>query len=217
MDLSNPELNQKKPKATDLRVVAQYIFNKEEKVAVLLNYKEFMFQLNKIKNKYNEEKLKQQPHSLVREADMLTLHKVNFRTAFKETSFCAICGKKEKSLHNHHIKPLKWRNDPKTKAYRGFDKVIAALGRKQIPVCSQCHQKIHAGKYDGMELNEIYDIRLVAPEGLLLRNQPKTNQKSTNSSQNPKKFGKKVNIDIDVNRKTYLNREFQKYLLEKNL
>jgi retron-type reverse transcriptase len=215
-DLSNPTVNRKRTNATDLRIIAHYKFNQQEKTAILLNYKEFMFQLQKIKDKYIEEKLNDLPHDLVREADMLTLHKVNFRTAFKETSFCAICGKKEKSLHSHHIRPLKWKNDPKSKAYRGFDKAIAALGRKQIPVCSDCHHKIHAGKYNDMELNEIYDVRLVAPEGLFRFNNTPPNSQPINPSQKTTLLvTKEKNITIDELRKTYLNREFKNYLQKK--
>lgn len=81
-----------------------------------------MLKLKKIKKKYIEEKLNKQPHQLVREADMLTLHKVNFRTPFKETSFCAICGKREKSLHSHHIRPLKWKMTPKQKPIEALTK-----------------------------------------------------------------------------------------------
>jgi predicted HNH restriction endonuclease len=29
------------------------------------------------------------------------------------------------------------------------------LNRKQIPVCKNCHIKIHSGKYDGIALNKI--------------------------------------------------------------
>lgn len=212
MDLSNPNLNKLKPNATALRIISHYIQNDQKKVAVLYNYKHIMFELLKLKEKYIEEKINKLPHDLVREVDMLTLHKVNFRTAFRETSFCAVCGKKEKSLHSHHIKHLKWRkNQPET--YKGFDKIVAALGRKQIPVCSECHHKIHAGKYDGMELNELYDIRLVAPEGLLKLNtfnqikpSPKTNQR--------KKLV--VNVFVDEEKKTFLYRELKKYLLKKD-
>jgi len=213
LDLSNPKLNRKKPKATDLRIIANYNYNKQKKWSVLLNYKEVMFLLKKIKDKYTEEKLNSLPHSLVREADMLTLHKVNFRTAFKETSFCAICGKKEKSLHSHHIKPLKWKKNQKIKGYKGFDKIVAALGRKQIPVCAKCHQKIHAGKYNNIELNELYDIRLVAPEGIRKLNttNPPNGQKPINPSQKLIQI-KEKNIEVDEINKTYLNRELKKNL-----
>jgi hypothetical protein len=207
LDLSNPKLNPKKPQATDLRIITSYKLNNEKKYAILSNYKEIMFTLKKIKNKYIEEKINKLPHEMVREIDMLALHKVNFRTAFKETFFCAVCGKKEKSLHNHHIKALQWKKNEK--GYKGFDKVVAALGRKQIPVCSNCHHKIHAGKYDGMDLNELYDIRLIAPEGLLgLKNQ----NPPINPSQVFDQKKKEENIIINESNKTYLNRELYYYL-----
>lgn len=209
LDLSNPDINRIKPKANELRIIANYNFNNQKKYAVLYNYHELMCKLTEIKFKYIEEKQNQIPHELVREINMLTLHKVNFRTAFKETSFCAVCGKKEKALHNHHIKPLKWKKNPQQKGYKGFDKVVAALGRKQIPVCSECHHKIHAGKYNGMELNELYDIRLVAPEGLLKLNR----QQPTNPSQVPQKKGE--NITINEDDKTYFNRELYIYFIRK--
>jgi predicted HNH restriction endonuclease len=31
---------------------------------------------------------------------------------------------------------------------------MAEINRKQIPVCRDCHNKIHAGKYDGIKLSE---------------------------------------------------------------
>jgi retron-type reverse transcriptase len=207
LDLSNPTVNKLKPAATDLRIIADYKRNNKKQYVVLLNYKEIMFQLQKIKDKYIEEKKNNLPHQLVREADMLTLHKVNLRTAFKETSLCAVCGKKEKTLHNHHIKHLKWKKNPNIKGYKGFDKIVAALGRKQIPVCIDCHQKIHAGKYNGMALNEIYDVRLVAPEGLLKF----STQNPINPSQNLNQK-KEEKIIIDEYHKTYLNRELQFFL-----
>lgn len=211
LDLSNPTVNKLKPNATDLRIIAQYTLNNQKKHVVLYNYKHIMSELLKIKDKYMEEKLNKVPPQLVREADMLSLHKVNFRTAFKETSFCAVCGKKEKSLHSHHIKHLKRKKD-QSKTYKGFDKIVAALGRKQIPVCSDCHHKIHAGKYDGMELNELYDIRLVAPEGLLRLNIPNPIKPSPKPNQSKKLV---ENITIDEEHKTYLNRELQESLKNK--
>lgn len=209
LDLSNPTVNRLKPAATDLRIIANYKKNNKKQHIILFNYKEIMFQLQKIKDKYEEEKKYKLPHQLVREADMLTLHKVNLRTAFKETSFCAVCGKKEKSLHNHHIKHLKWKKNPNIKGYKGFDKIVAALGRKQIPVCRDCHQKIHSGKYNGMALNEIYDVRLVAPEGLLKFSTQNPINPNPSQILNQKK---EENIIIDEYYKTYLNRELQIFL-----
>jgi len=45
---------------------------------------------------------------------------------------------------------------------KGFNLYLAAINRKQIPVCHQCHRDIHNGKYDGNSLAEITD-RLQTP------------------------------------------------------
>lgn len=209
LDISIPNTNSKKPRATDLRITSKYIHNQETKYATLYNYKEIMFLLLKLKDKYLEEKFKKLPHNFVREADMLALHKVNLRTSFKETSFCAICGKKEKSLHNHHIRHLKKKNG-RYEGYRGFDKIVASLGRKQIPVCSECHHKIHDGKYDSTSLQDIYDIRLVAPEALLSFRTPKQNPQ-------PSEPTSKNEILINEESKTYLNKELRNYLTSKKI
>lgn len=212
MDLSNPDLNKLKPSATDKRIIAKYEFNKKINYAVLLNYKEIMYNLTKLKNKSIQDKLNNNNPSLVQEVDMLRLHKVNFRTAFKATSFCAICGKNEKSLHNHHIRPLKKKDNQKYIGYRGFDKVVASLGRKQIPICSVCHSSIHNGKYDNLSLNDIYDIRLVAPEGMIAITKVDTPPTTTTPSQEEDKNLSR--FEIDEKSRTYFNSEFNNYLLK---
>lgn len=212
LDLSNPNLNKIKPKATDKRIVSKYTFNNNIQYAVLLNYKELMFILKKLRQKYEQDLYSNQDPDLVAEIDMLRLHKVNFRTAFKGTSFCSICGKQEKSLHNHHIRPLKKKNNQKYRGYRGFDKVIASLGRKQIPVCSVCHSNIHNGKYDGLSLEDLYDIRLVAPEGLIGFRTDDDSPKTTP----PQKRKKREMFEINEVNRTYFNPEFKFYLIKNN-
>jgi len=49
----------------------------------------------------------------------------------------------------HHIKHIKKNN------VKGFTKLMSILNRKQIPVCANCHDKIHAGVYDGILLNQL--------------------------------------------------------------
>jgi hypothetical protein len=145
-----------KPSATNLRIVSFYTRDEEIKQHVLYNYKEFMFRLKIIKNN------KTPPSPTI---DFLCLHKVNCRTAFKLSSMCAICSSKYK-LQNHHIKPI-LHSGGKYKTYKGFDKIVASLGRKQITVCGYCHIKIHNGEYDGMKLEYFYDTRLVPSEGYI--------------------------------------------------
>ena len=63
---------------------------------------------------------------------------------------CSICDKKG-SIEMHHVKHIRKIG----KQVKGFTKVLRQLNRKQIPVCHDCHQKIHKGKYDSINLNEI--------------------------------------------------------------
>jgi group II intron reverse transcriptase/maturase len=54
---------------------------------------------------------------------------------------CIICGAKER-IEMHHIRGLK------NAAPRTYLEQMRAMKRKQIPVCKQCHDKIHKGHYD---------------------------------------------------------------------
>jgi predicted glycosyltransferase involved in capsule biosynthesis len=67
---------------------------------------------------------------------------------------CAICGSEEK-VEYHHVKHIKKGE------VTGFLQVMKQLNRKQIPCCKQCHKNIHAGRYDGMGLSQIYDEELI--------------------------------------------------------
>nr|YP_009184874.1 putative reverse transcriptase, intron maturase and HNH endonuclease [Jenufa minuta]ALO63003.1 putative reverse transcriptase, intron maturase and HNH endonuclease [Jenufa minuta] len=59
---------------------------------------------------------------------------------------CCICG--ARSAEMHHVRHLK---DSKP----GFTtRIMGLINRKQIPVCLECHDAIHAGRYDGIRLRE---------------------------------------------------------------
>jgi predicted HNH restriction endonuclease len=38
-------------------------------------------------------------------------------------------------------------------------KIMAQLNRKVVPLCSTCHDKVHAGKYDGISLRELLALQ----------------------------------------------------------
>jgi hypothetical protein len=80
--------------------------------------------------------------------------RVNWRTKYKLTQHCSICGSQNK-VEYHHIKHIR-----KGKV-AGFLQLMNQLNRKQIPVCQQCHNNIHKGAYDGMNLREVYDEELI--------------------------------------------------------
>jgi hypothetical protein len=69
------------------------------------------------------------------------------RTRSKLDKPCAICGLPD-GVEMHHLRHVR-KDKP-----RGFAAVMAEINRKQIPVCRDCHNKIHAGKYDGIKLSE---------------------------------------------------------------
>jgi len=76
------------------------------------------------------------------------------RTRSKLGFACCICGE-ETTVEMHHVRHVRKMSDKKA---RGFIRVMAILNRKQIPVCKQCHLKIHSGKYDGLKLEDLaYD------------------------------------------------------------
>lgn len=139
--------------------------------------------------------------------DFLILHKNNWRTRFKFESICSFCSSTDQ-LELHHIRPLKGIGNQKV--YNRFDKLVASLNRKQICVCALCHRKITYGKYDGMALRDLIDVRLVAPEGQLkIHNVQAKYVKETQKNQN--------SIKIDEVNKTYYNPELAYYYATRNI
>lgn len=67
---------------------------------------------------------------------------------------CCICAEIG-MVEMHHIRHVR-----KAKAGTGIDKILGIINRKQIPVCKECHTKIHNGTYDQMKLVEFADPEL---------------------------------------------------------
>jgi hypothetical protein len=65
---------------------------------------------------------------------------------------CAICGN-DSQVEMHHVRHIRKRGQH----VQGFTLYLAAINRKQIPVCKQCHRDIHNGKYDGQSLSSILE------------------------------------------------------------
>lgn len=80
------------------------------------------------------------------------------RTRSKIDQHCVICASDE-CVEMHHVRHV--RKSGKN-ANEGFDRLMAVINRKQIPVCSSCHKEIHSGRYDGKSLSEFKDIHLAA-------------------------------------------------------
>lgn len=210
-ELTNKEEN--KYYHTDLRICHKYTFDGEEKWIVLLNYKELMSKLLKYREKYMTALLsKENENILTPNIDFFSMYKINFRTRYKMTSHCAICGSTEQPLHNHHIKKLKHKGNEKYKGYKAFDKVIASLNRKQITVCENCHNNIHQGKYNNIKLIDIYDVRLAIPENYI-----KIDEEYDMSTNKRKNNNNKIKFIIDERNRTYFNFEYHNYLIKQKL
>jgi len=67
---------------------------------------------------------------------------------------CCVCGS-NLGVEMHHIKHIRKRKN--TKAKQTFSTFMGLINRKQVPVCRDCHTKIHKGIYDGIKLSELAD------------------------------------------------------------
>lgn len=85
--------------------------------------------------------------------DNLKVVEWSLRTVSFFNYVCASCGASD-NLQVHHVKHIR-TIDVKLS---GFDKQLAAINRKQVTLCTSCHNKVHTGKYDGMSLKYMKDI-----------------------------------------------------------
>jgi group II intron reverse transcriptase/maturase len=78
---------------------------------------------------------------------------VRLRTRSKLGKPCCICGEAQKQIEMHHIRHI--RKLSKKRVATGFNRLLRAMNRKQVPVCSDCHWKIHRGEFDGLKLSNL--------------------------------------------------------------
>jgi retron-type reverse transcriptase len=100
---------------------------------------------------------------LLIQGDFKANAKSYFRTAFKLSGRCAVCGSKDK-VEMHHERHIRGYN---VKQQQGFLAIMGALNRKQIPLCRHHHMCVHNGTYDGVSLSDLYDTRVAQPEGYI--------------------------------------------------
>jgi len=87
------------------------------------------------------------------EVDLVRMQ-IRLRTRSKLGWACCICNA-EHRVEMHHVRHVRKMTN---KHAKGFTRVMAVLNRKQIPVCRECHRRIHNGSYDGLKLSELaYD------------------------------------------------------------
>lgn len=75
-------------------------------------------------------------------------YKISSRNLFN--SRCVNCNSIDK-IEMHHIKHIKTINTKLSE----FDKMVASINRKQVPLCKVCHIKIHTGEYRGVNLKKV--------------------------------------------------------------
>lgn len=64
---------------------------------------------------------------------------------------CVICDESV-GVEMHHVRALRKGNKSIT---NGFNRIMSAINRKQVPLCGSCHDAVHAGKYDGIRLSDL--------------------------------------------------------------
>jgi group II intron reverse transcriptase/maturase len=78
------------------------------------------------------------------------------RTRSKLGLPCCICSENI-GVAMHHVRHIRKMTERQAK---GFTALLAKLNQKQIPVCQECHRKIHNGTYDGLSIKDLaYDPR----------------------------------------------------------
>lgn len=78
---------------------------------------------------------------------------VRLRTRSKLGKPCCICGEAHKQIEMHHIRHIRKLSNKRVAT--GFNRLLQAMNRKQVPVCSDCHRKIHRGEYDSLKLTNL--------------------------------------------------------------
>lgn len=81
---------------------------------------------------------------------------VRMRTRSKLGKPCGICGKTAGQIERHHVRHIRKLSNKRVAT--GFNRILRAMNRKQIPVCPACHRKIHRGAYDGLRLSDLEDL-----------------------------------------------------------
>ena len=122
----------------------------KEKISKLLNWKDCQDIMRKTIKNYNENKANISNNII----DNICCPKTNWRTRYKLTKYCCICGS-TKDIEYHHVRHIK------VGKVAGFLQVLKQLNRKQIPTCQLCHHNIHSGKYNSIELSDLFDERLI--------------------------------------------------------
>jgi group II intron reverse transcriptase/maturase len=111
----------------------------DRKIAFYLNH-------DWTKQRYAFQQGKQTEIDLVRTATQM-------RTRSKLGMPCCICGETARQIVMHHVRHV--RKLTNKREATGFNRILRAINRKQIPVCTICHGRIHRGEYDNLKLSNL--------------------------------------------------------------
>jgi hypothetical protein len=65
---------------------------------------------------------------------------------------CELCGKEGVPIEMHHIRKLADIDRPGRRPKENWERIMSARKRKTLAVCGECHDEIHAGRYNGPKL-----------------------------------------------------------------
>ena len=65
---------------------------------------------------------------------------------------CELCGVEGVELEAHHIRKMADVKSKDSKPLPRWKETMHARRRKTLMVCSECHNRIHAGRYDGVRI-----------------------------------------------------------------
>ena len=80
-----------------------------------------------------------------------TWTKMRSRSKFEKP--CCTCGATATPIVMHHVRHIRKLSHQRKPI--GFNRILRAINRKQIPVCKSCHGKIHRGEYDHLNLSDL--------------------------------------------------------------
>jgi hypothetical protein len=80
---------------------------------------------------------------------------IHLRTRSKLGKPGCICGDtgETRQIEMHHVRHIRKLSGKRTPT--GFNRMLRQLNRKHIPVCKECHEKIHRGTYDDLKLSNL--------------------------------------------------------------
>lgn len=97
------------------------------------------------------------------------LEKISWVKARNKASFdmpCFCCNKIG-DIQMHHIRHVRKRSYVLIPETSTWEQIMNLRNRLQIPVCPECHRKIHNGLFDGPSLKKFRDNRIVHVESFV--------------------------------------------------